>query len=103
MSITEMQRAFGTSDNPTDSDVPKSNVAKWAMSEDLEVEGLLFRYLSTAKFARRITPPLSQLEFVTIAEKYLTKCIWEDPAGSHSHSRYEAGWEIANLFLGLWS
>jgi hypothetical protein len=102
MTTTEITSAFGSSENPQLSSVAKSDVQKWASCTDLEVLGLLYRYTASTRFSKCVTPELTREEFLAIAKPYLRKCLEDDPQGTHTHSRYEAGWEIASLFTGLW-
>jgi hypothetical protein len=102
MSVVEVQSAFGSNEQPQSAPVRKADVIVWAKSTDLEVLGLLYRYLANAQYFQRIKPKLTREEFVSIAIEYLENCLRDDPQGVHSHNRYEAGWEIAALFSGLW-
>jgi hypothetical protein len=102
MSTAEIQNAFGSTEQPRSGLVRKTDVLRWANSTDLEVLGLLYRYLANAQYFQRIEPKLEREKFVSIASEYLGNCLRGNPQGVHSHNRYEAGWEIAALFSGLW-
>lgn len=102
LSVAEIQSAFGSSEQPRSSPVAKSDVTRWASSTDLEVLGLLYRYLANAQYFQRVVPNMAREEFLSIATKYLGSCLNEDPEGIHAHNRHEAGWEIAAMFTGLW-
>lgn len=102
MSVDQVQGAFGTYERPLTTPVAKDSVIGWARSTNIEVLGLLYRYLSTAQYLHRIVPSVTREEVVSMAINYLGRCVIEDPQGTHTHNRYEAGWEIVSLFRGLW-
>jgi hypothetical protein len=102
MSTVDIQSAFGSYERPQSEPVRKADIVRWENSTDMEVLGLLYRYLANAQYFERIEPRMTRDEFASLARKYLGRCLSQDPQGVHSHNRYEAGWEIAALFSGLW-
>lgn len=102
MSIQTIIEEFGLPENPKTFPVAKARVDAWMQSSDIEVLGALYAFLTNENLTR-VTPPLTQLEMWNFCERYLERCLREDPKGQWAHSRYAAAWDIASLIGKLWA
>ena len=81
----------------SDGAVPRQQVRHWIQSVDsVEIEALLYRL--TQEALSRIEPQLDSDEVCALIQRYLLRCIREDPKGGVALSRYEAAGELEGWF-----
>jgi hypothetical protein len=81
--------------------VSLDDVRVWMASDDIELLGFTHHLLSNRRF--RIEPPISMGEYVVFTKLYCERCFKENPDGEWSDSSYSAGYDLVNIFAGLWN
>lgn len=85
---------------------PKSDVVqlddlrRWMQSEDIEILGFAMAMIHDARF--RVEPPLTTDSYKDFVIHYYGRCLKENPQGDWSDTSYTAGWDLVNIFGGLW-
>ncbi len=69
---------------------------------DLETQSELFDFVMNPERVVRVVPELKFEDYQSIASRYLTRCIIEDPPQEVAHSRWTACYEFASWFRWLW-
>jgi hypothetical protein len=80
--------------------VALSDLQTWMHSTDIEILGFTHALLSDRRF--RIEPPISLGDYIEFTQRYYERCLKENPDGDWSDSRYSAGTDLVNIFVGLW-
>jgi hypothetical protein len=93
---------FGLPERPRASIIPKAQVIEWMGADDLEALGALYTFVTDSNYSKRIDPPLTFSEYWDFAARYFERCLRQNPEGEWVHGRYDAGWEIARVFSGVW-
>ena len=100
--LSEVIEEFGLHEQPKESAIPKEKVLSWMNSDDPEVLGALYSFVTEPRQAARVTPPLTFDEYWNFVSRYFSRCFRENPNGEWAHSRYEAGWDLASWFTSVW-
>ena len=100
--LSKVIEEFGTHDQPRESAIPKEKVLSWTNSADLETLGAVYAFVTEARHAARVSPPLTFDEYWKFVSAYFARCFRENPRGEWAHSRYEAGWDLASWFASAW-
>ena len=104
--LVELEQAFSRS-APTHA-IPKQTVITWAASDDVEVLGALYDAMCNPELRRRVSPPLSDDEMDAFIERYLSKCIVENPeypsddSERYAMNRFDAGNALLFTFVKMW-
>lgn len=85
------------------SSVPKKRVLRWMESTDIKKLGELYVLLSKERFVRRITPQLTFEEGHRFCLFYLHRIFLDNHQDEWIGGRYEAGWNLAALFMSYWN
>lgn len=100
--LNDLVRQFGLPENPGTGPIPKESVTSWMRSENIDVLGALYAFIGNPDNFNRITPGLSLPDHFEFVLSYFKRCLLENPGGEWAHSRYEAAWEFASWFCGMW-
>src|SRR6266550_7217973 len=93
---------MGDPESPPTTPVPREKVLRWMQSDDIEVLGRTFYFMTDKRHYSRIQPPLTFDECHPFAMRYYERCFRENPEGkSWALARYPAGWSFVNWFVGL--
>jgi hypothetical protein len=93
---------FGLPENLKQSVISNKTVLDWMQSSDIEALGALYSFVMKANYSNRIKPVLTQYDYWNFLSRYFARCFREDPNGEWAHSRYQAGWDLANWITKLW-
>jgi len=80
--------------------IPLSELREWMKDDEIEILGFAGAMIHDGRF--RIEPPLPLQEYVGFEKTYYERCLRESPDGEWSDSRYTAGYDLVNVFAGLW-
>jgi hypothetical protein len=100
-----VESAFGTPWSPRDEVIPAATVVGWMQSTDSEIVGAIYKYLLKTRYLSRIAPPISADVITEFKLRHLEQCLVADikpKEGSWVYTRYEAGHDIAAMFVRLW-
>jgi hypothetical protein len=106
MTIESMDATFERLKWDEDATVSRDLVRAGMSSEDLEVSGTLYGFLAEERNATRVVPPLGREEVAAFANRYLCRCLREDPLAvdfiaQRSCTRYGASWEFVRWYARL--
>ncbi|MDB0568782.1 hypothetical protein AB6Q13_21270 [Ralstonia solanacearum] len=93
---------FGVPEKPQQLDIPKASLLDWMRTDDVEVLGAIYAFISKPEYAKRVQPALTLQEYGDFILRYFDCCIRLNPSGEWAHTRYEAGWDLAAWFARLW-
>jgi len=93
----------GSPEEPRAELIPREMVKRWMSSDDLEALGAVHALLHKPQYSERISPPIDVDERQCFVLHYLERCLRENPDSDWTSTRYEAGWELASWFSGLWN
>jgi hypothetical protein len=83
-------------------EIPKPLLLDWMQTDDIEVLGAIYSFVMEPVCAHRIQPGLTLQEYSEFIFRYFGYCLRLNPEGKWSHTRYEAGWDLARWFAILW-
>jgi len=83
--------------------IPRDMVKRWMSSNDVDALGVVHAVLHKPQYSERISPPIDADERRCFVMHYLERCLRENPDSDWASTRYEAGWELASWFSGLWN
>jgi hypothetical protein len=106
MTIERMDAQFECLKWDQDVMIPRDFLRAAMRSSDLEVLGTAYQFLTDARNAARVAPPIPPAEFVAFANLYLGRCLIEDHTAvdflaQRSLTRNGAGWEIVRWYVRL--
>jgi len=106
MMIERMDATFERLKWDEDAVVPRDFLRAAMRTDDLEMQGTAYQFLATERGTARVTPPLAPGELNEFAERYLGRCLREDPLADdflaqRSCTRYGAGWELVRWYVRL--
>lgn len=82
--------------------VNASVVRSWLKSDDPEVLGAIYDFMTRPNGAARISPPLDFAEYQNLMFRYGDICLRRDEAGEWADSRYSYGTRLVGWILKLW-
>src|SRR5262245_35230453 len=82
--------------------VPLSQVRKWMSSEETDVRGATYGFLSNPAQVKRVIPALEFDESFNFLLRYYEFCLTTDPKSRWANNRYSAGWDITGWFARMW-
>lgn len=82
--------------------ISDSQVRNWMRSEDADILGATYAFLSNAAQVQRVSPPLPFEEVFHFMLRYYEFCFRNDPKSRWANSRYSAGWDLAGWFSQMW-
>jgi hypothetical protein len=100
--LQEIIEIFKLSENSATKIISKSNVINWMKSNDIEVLGAIYSYITKPQHAARVTPALIQSDYSEFLMRYFERCFYENPDGDWSDSRYAAARGVGSWFRALW-
>jgi hypothetical protein len=101
MVLTEIVKELETAPD-RGAGVPISQVRKWMISEDTDILGATYGFLSNDGQVNRVSPPLEFDEVFDFMLRYYEFCLRTDPKSQWANSRYSAGWDLAGWFAQMW-
>ncbi|MEN6519807.1 MAG: hypothetical protein ABFD46_01455 [Armatimonadota bacterium] len=81
--------------------VSGDTVKRWMCNSSLEVLGAVHELVTYSPYWERIDPPLSEADLLPFLLSFYKRCLYEDPKGDWSLSRYEAAAAIVSRFQAL--
>jgi hypothetical protein len=86
-----------------DCSISRQNILDWMNSEDIQILGVLYSFITKPKFSKKIQPPLEFDQYYKFIKRYLELCIYQNPDNDDwVKTRYEAGWELVSWFASWW-
>lgn len=79
---------------------------KWSNSSDFEVLSVLYTYLDTKSFYKRISPALTLNQYLHFTKNFYSRCLLENIDMSNADwavGRYQACWDMVGWFTTLWN
>ncbi len=101
--LNEIISEMGGSDFTLTRFIPREKVQYWIGSEDIEILGAVYALIGDKRHYTRIQPALSFKDYHTFIMHYYERCFKENPKSEWANSRYSAGWDLVNWFIGLWN
>jgi hypothetical protein len=100
--VSEIVSEFGDAERPNTHPVPREKVVRWTQSDDIDVLGAAYAFVTDGRHYGRINPPLLFGDYYPFLLKYFARCLREDPAGDWADSRYLAGHGLVGWFRQFW-
>jgi hypothetical protein len=94
-------RILALCEAPDTERLPRDVLASWMASSDIEVQGAAYALLKKVGHALKVVPPPAPEDIDAFFLAYLARCMGEDVHGEWTHSRHEAGWEVAGWMAAL--
>jgi hypothetical protein len=98
----EIYEVVGSPEEARSTPISRDMVKTWMASNDLDALGAVHAMLHTPQYLQRISPPIEADEGRCFVMHYFERCLRENPDSEWASTRYEAGWELASWFSGLW-
>jgi hypothetical protein len=99
----QIYKIAGSPEEPRTDLISRDTVKRWMSSNDLDALGAVHALLHKPQYLERISPPIDADERRCFVMHYLERCLKENPDSEWASTRYEAGWELASWFGGLWN
>jgi hypothetical protein len=101
--LSEVVRELGVAEeNPPSDPISKARVLQLMNSDNPEVLGAVYVFVTDARRGKVISPSLQLEDYYRFMTRYYERCFREDPKGEWVDSRYSAGWALVNWFVSLW-
>ena len=102
-SLAEIISEFGEdSEHPPTNPVAQERVKRWMKSNDIDVLGATYAFITDPKHYPRIEPPLAFADYYPFVIRYVERCLRENPDGEWADSRYLAGHSLVAWFVKFW-
>jgi hypothetical protein len=102
--LSAIVRELGVAEEtPPSEPISRTRVLQLMDSDDIEVLGMLYKFVTDKKRSKVISPSLQFEDYCRFMTRYYERCLKEDPRGEWADSRYSAGWGLVNWFVSLWN
>jgi hypothetical protein len=101
--LDEIIEIFGPdSERPNTGPVDREKVLRWFASDEIEVLGAAYAFITDKRHLSRIRPSLQVGAIRPFVRRYLDRCLRDNPEGDWSDPRYLAGHAIVAWFDAWW-